>query len=193
MSITSSDPSVVQLPQPTVTIPAGQTGASVLYTTLPTAQDKQVVLTATYQGSSVSGTLTLYASPPLTLTTPTALAAKASGSVEVSLNMRAPAGGAVVALTCSDPSAIAMPATNSVTIPAGSFGTSFPITNTYAGKPKSVAISGTYQGAWASDTVVVPLTPCQEKKCPKGSGGMRPSAPAYTECHNRRLREAMSL
>jgi len=169
VSLTSSDTSVVQLPQPTVTIAAGSQSAFVPLTILPTAETKQVVLTATYQGSSVNATLPVYASPPLSLITPTNLAANQSGSVEVSLNTPAPAGGALVSLTCSDPSAIVLPTTNSVTVPAGSYSTSFSITNTYSGKPKSVKISGTYNGASASDAILVPSTPCQEKKCPRGS------------------------
>ena len=145
VSITSSDPSVVQLPQPTVTIPRGpDRGTRFIYDPADgTGQAGNV-------DSNLPGQLgkrnvdRCMRAPPLTITTPTALAAKASGSVEVSLNVCAPAGGAVVFAHLA---AIHRQSRCRLTLgddlPLGSFGTSFPITNTYAGKPKSVAISRT--------------------------------------------------
>lgn len=87
-------------------------------------------------------------------------------NVTVSINSPAPApGGAVVSLSSSSPSAITVP--TSVTIPAGQYSTTFSITNQYSGGSGMVTISGTYNGASASDTIIVftPPPACQVQQC----------------------------
>lgn len=170
VALASSDPNVAQVPS-TVTIPAGSQTAAVQLTVYPAAQNEQITLTATYQGSTTNATLAAYASPPLAIQVPGALDVGESGSVTISLNTRAPAAGAVVALTSSDPSAIAMPPSGTVTVPSGTFTTTFSITNIYSGKTMPVTISASYNGATASGSVQVP--PVKTKtpptgQCPKG-------------------------
>lgn len=170
VAIASSNPSVARSQPPTVTIPAGSPSAIVPLAIFPTPQAKQVTLTASYQGSSVSAILDVSPSPPLMIVLPTNLDLNESGTVQVSLNTPAPGGGATVVLSSSDPAAIALPPSNSVTIASGNYDTSFSITNHYSGLPKSVKISGAYNGAFASDSVLVPSsTRCKVKKCPRGS------------------------
>jgi outer membrane protein assembly factor BamB len=68
----------------------------------------------------------------------------------VSLSRPAPAGGATVTLTASDPSAVILPA--SVTLSAGltTLTPAFTLTDIYSGPSKSVAITASYNGASAT-------------------------------------------
>jgi hypothetical protein len=102
---------------------------------------------------------------------PDVLGVNKTSSVQVWLNTLAPAGGAEVALSSSDTAAIAVPASQSVTIPAGDFTATFPITNLYQGSPKRVTLSATYKEASTSRDIWVPLTApvCLPRKCPAGS------------------------
>jgi hypothetical protein len=128
-----------------------------------------VTITATYDGAALSTSIDVVAWPPLSLDLgpAAALAAGASATASVSLNRPAPAGGAVVALSSSMPSAIPVPP--SVTIQAGQTTTSFGITNSYSGLPKLVTIGATYNGQGASSSLFVPKEQvCQPHACPKG-------------------------
>jgi hypothetical protein len=168
VAINSSDPSVVRPQQPIVTVPAGSKSAAAPLEILPRAQAKQVTLTASYQGSWVSATMDLAASPPLAIDAPTNLLQDQSGAVTISLNGPAPVGGAAVVLSSDDPASIAMPPSNSATIAAGTYATSFSITDHYAGLPKYVKISAAY-GASASWSIRVPSSgSCPVRKCPNG-------------------------
>lgn len=166
--VTSSDPSVVQLAQSTVTIPAGKAGADVPLTINPTPQSKQVTLTATYQGISLNAVVNTAASPPLSIQGPSDLEFQQSGNVQVTLNTPAPNGGAMVTLTSSDPTGVAVPA--SVTIDAGNYSKSFPITDGHSGKAEVLTISGSYNGFLASDSALLDGTipKCPVKSCAKG-------------------------
>jgi hypothetical protein len=171
VSISSSDATVVRSQQPIVTVAAGKQGAEVPLIQSPSAVAKQVTLTATYQGSSASAVVSVPASPALAVRAPTHMGVNQAAAVEVVLNAPAPAGGANIALSSSDPAAIAVPASNSVTIPAGDYTAKFQITNLYGGARKWVKLSATYSGASASSSIWVPYTVpvCHVKKCPKGS------------------------
>jgi hypothetical protein len=169
VNVISSNPNVVQ-PQSPVTISAGSTSALVPLTIFPTAQATPIDLTATYQGSQVKTSFVIGASPALAVTTPLFLDVNQSGTATITLNTPAPAVGATITLTSSDPSAIPMPPGNSVPIDPGQFSRSFAITNHYGGATKSVKISAAYNGATASDFVLVPATStCVEEKCPRGT------------------------
>jgi hypothetical protein len=169
--IMSSDSNVVRSQQPVVRIPAGAQSISVPLVQFPSPVAKQVTLTATYQGSSASAVFNVPASPPLAIYAPAGLGANQADIVRVSINMPAPGGGAQVALSSSDPAAIAVPASNSVTILGGDFSATFPITNLYDGPRKSVTLSASYSGASASAFISVPFSEpvCRPRKCPKGS------------------------
>jgi hypothetical protein len=160
VQVGSSNPSVVQLP-PTVTIPAGSSNVAVPLTILPTPTEQQVTLSASYRGSTLSGTLVVMGSPPLAITAPDTLALNESGDVQITLNKPAPASGALVKMSSSNPGAIAVP--TQVTIASGKFSASLTITNKYSGNPERVEISASYNGLSASDGVLVPTpaNPCQ--------------------------------
>jgi hypothetical protein len=173
IALTSSDPSVV-VPPSTVTIPAGQAEAGFVLDFLPTTRSGQVTITATYDGTSKSVQFDFgpqYVTPPIAvdLGSMSSLGTNQSATVSIDIATPAPAGGAVIALSSSVPSAIAVPAT--VTIPAGSETVTFPITNVYKGAPESVTITATYQGTSATGSLYVPNAPvdtCQppKKGCP---------------------------
>jgi hypothetical protein len=152
-----------------VTVPAGFAGTSVPVQLLPTPTAETVTITASYEGVALSTSFDVAAWPPLSLELGDAdyLDAGASATASVSLNTAAPAGGAVVALVSSDPSAVPVPAT--VTIPAGQKTATFTITNYYSGVPEHVSISAAYSGLTASSGLWVPEEPtCRPRQCPKG-------------------------
>jgi hypothetical protein len=170
VQVTSSKPDVVRLAGPTVVIPAASTAVLVPLTILPTPTEQQATLTATYQGSSASGTVTVVASPPLSLDAPDMLDVNESATVTVQINTPAPAGGVRVQLTSSDASAIALPVGGGVTIPAGGYSQDFTITNAYRGKRKTVTLAASYQSAQASQAILVPASArCPPRQCPKGT------------------------
>jgi hypothetical protein len=169
VSIVSSDSNVVR--SQVVNIAPGAQSAAVELVQFPSPVAKQVTLTATYKGSSARIVVNVPASPPLAIFTPMGLAFNQAGSVEVAINTPAPAEGAQVALSSSDPAAIAVPASNSVTIQPGDFSTTFPVINLYDGMRKSVTLTATHAGASATGFVTVPFSEpvCRPRKCPKGS------------------------
>ena len=178
ITLTSSDPSVV-LPPATVTVPVGYQQAGFRIAYLATTRTGTAMITASYQGSSVS---TPFAFSPATVTGPTPLVAVTLGPYPslaagswitgaVTLPTPAPAGGVVVALSSSMPAAIAVPAT--VVVPAGSEQALFTFTNLYSGAPQDVTVTATYGGATATSSIWVPTAPataadpsCKQIKCP---------------------------
>jgi hypothetical protein len=105
-------------------------------------------------GSGQDQTMT---APALTLTLEAnELAAGQSFTVEVNVRNPAPDGGAVIVLSSSDVAALAMPET--ITIAAGDHTGRFAVANSYSGKPKSVIIVATYEGASAERRLYIPRT-----------------------------------
>jgi hypothetical protein len=157
IALTSSNPAVAPVPS-TVTlagfgwghfqIPLGQV-------TTPTP----VTITATLNGVSTTGRFTVL--PPALKdirATPVALSGGTPASVWVDLPGPAPAGGAVVSLSSDSPSVI-VPAT--MTVPAGVWSASVPVTTTGVAAPGVATITATYNGGsqQATITVTPPLSP----------------------------------
>ncbi len=168
VSLASSDPTVVTVPS-VVQIPAGSKGTSFNLTFLPTNRSGAVTITATYLGASVSTTVQFNPWPTVSLILgASVLGTGYSTTATVSLNLPAPAGGAVVTLSSSDPASVPMPA--SITIPAGAQSKSFTITNSYAGAAKQVTLTATYSGATDSEVISVPTQwVCPARHCPAGT------------------------
>ena len=165
VALTSSDPAAL-VPPATVTVPEGSTYGGFPLSFPPTPKTENVTLTASYEGSSVSTTIGVQGWPPVTLDLgTTVLYSGDTATAKVTLNKPAPAGGANVALSSSDPSAVTVPA--SVTVPAGSFTGSFPATNNYSGPNKNVTVTASYAGSSAADGMTVAT--CAPRKCPTGS------------------------
>ena len=74
----------------------------------------------------------------------------------VTLNGVAPAGGTVVALSSSDISTVAVPA--SVTVPSGALSASFPVSTNPVGTTTLVTVSGTYNGTQTATITLNPVT-----------------------------------
>jgi hypothetical protein len=115
-----------------------------------------VTITATsvaFPGKSASATIKVTNLFWLALSPTTIVAGGKSSANYVVLYEPAPAGGAVIALTTSDPAAASTPAT--VTIPAGATSAIFPITAGSVSATKSVVVTGTYLGVQKTATVTV--------------------------------------
>ncbi|MCX6595322.1 MAG: S8 family serine peptidase [Acidobacteria bacterium] len=146
VNLTSSDPAAT-VPA-SVTVPAGATFSP--YFTITTVQvyggNKPVTISGSYNGTVKTATLTLRPLAPLALTlSPTSIVGSASTTAnKVAIDSPAPAGGATVMLTSSDPSVI-VPA--SVVIPEG-VGTSadFTITTLEVMVTTPVTLTATYNG-----------------------------------------------
>ncbi len=135
VTLISADPSVVSVP-PSVSIPAGGTGASFAITTSPVTAAARVRIDSGYGAESYrSPSLWLTVAPPgsstpaalksLTLTSAT-VAGGATTTGTVTLTAPAPAGGATVRLSGSMEGQVVTPP--NVTVPAGSTTASFTIT-----------------------------------------------------------------
>jgi hypothetical protein len=85
----------------------------------------------------------------------------------VRLREPVPVTGAEITLSSSDDS-LTIPA--AITIDAGAHAARFNVSTSYAGKPKSVFISATYEDAWAQGRLFIPSAPasiCNIHVCPE--------------------------
>ena len=154
VSLASSDPAAV-VPA-TVTVPAGATSSPVFtITTREVAANTVVTISATYDGVTKSGSLTLRPAALLSVNpSPATVAAGVSATTNrVSLDGPAPAAGAVVSLSSSDPAAV-VPAT--VTVPGGVAASPyFTIITKEVAAPTLVTITATYNGVTKTGTMTV--------------------------------------
>ena len=152
VTLSSNNP-VVTIPA-TVTVPAGQTSASVTANTSVVSTVQAVVITATYSG--VFKTTTLTVSPQLTLTSlqcvPSSVVGGQPTTCTVTLSAAAPSGGAVVALSTNNYK-VSPPAT--VTVPAGQVSVPFTATTWDVSTVQSATLTATYAGAFKTTTVTV--------------------------------------
>jgi hypothetical protein len=161
INVTSNDPKTVFAQ--TLTIPEGQsTQLGFVPATNPGATAEQLTLYFSSGGTSVSAPFNVAAAPPpppLVLTTGAdsegGLPYNGSTTATVTLGTPAPAGDAVVALTSSDPSAIAVPL--SITVPAGQTQASFTIKNQRPSVPEFVTLTATHGSDIATDSLEAPL------------------------------------
>ncbi len=145
----------------TLTIPEGQLSASfnVTNTTVPAgAASATLQVTATYGTSTTSGTLTINLVAQVTAVSfnPASVLGGTAGTGTVTLNLPAPAGGAVVTLAGSDASMGTVPA--SVTVAAGQTTQTFQVA-TVARQPNSapvnLSVTATYSGSTAKGTLSI--------------------------------------
>ena len=111
----------------------------------------------TVNGANIRG-LTFQANPPIvpngyTLTPWTLIGAGVVTTGTVTLNSPAPAGGAVVTLSASDPKPAKLPST--VTVPAGQSSVSFQIQGNGVSTTTTVTLNATYNGGTASTSLTV--------------------------------------
>ena len=158
LTLSSSNTAVATVP-PTVTVPAGATGANFAVLTSVVTASTSLTISGTYNGVTRSALLTV--TPPPTLSSislnPTSVTAGGISAGTVTLNIAAPVGGALVALSSSDPAIATVPA--EVTVAAGVSSVTFTV-STVACTSGSVTVSGTYGGVTQSTnlTVIGPAT-----------------------------------
>ena len=151
VSLSSSDPSIASVPA-SITIGQGSIDSSVFnINTSPVSADTTVTISATFDGSTKTATLTVQ---PIMLVNLFAFNEQGGASDSFFVGLNAPATSpAVVSMSSSNPSVLSVPAT--VTLPQGISGTGFPITTSPVTAPTSVTITASYNGVTLSQTITV--------------------------------------
>jgi hypothetical protein len=143
ISLTSSSPSVLQVPG-SVPVPTGTTSVSVTGTTIAVNSQTNVTVTATYNGGSAQGSLTVV---PLSLIgfslNPQGVTGGSSVTGTVWLSDIAPSGGLNVSLV-SGSNLVQVPPT--ANIPAGSSSTTFTVTTSAVSSVNNVTVTAGYNG-----------------------------------------------
>jgi photosystem II stability/assembly factor-like uncharacterized protein len=143
----SSDSEVATVPAK-VTVPAGVTSASFTISTNPIT--RAVTVSATLDGLTASATLMVYKTTLYFLQlSPTSVPSGTSSTGTVGLSAAAPVGGAIIALSSSNPAVATVPAT--VTVPAGATRATFTVSTGSVTAPTAVEISA--DNYWAVLTV----------------------------------------
>jgi hypothetical protein len=169
---------VVSVPQ-TVTVRG--VAAQVPLTFLPVPKDEPVTLTATYLGRTIPLNVTAPAWPAISISiAPGNTGAQAM--VTVKLGVRAPAGGAAVTLSSSDPATIA---NASNPIAPGGYMATFPLVAHVSGQivrghmvipPKHVTLTATYTYTGAS-TAISTVVPFRQPRCAIDDSACQGGAP----------------
>lgn len=153
VTVRSSNTTALQVPS-SVLIPSGSTLANLAYTTGAVTTATTVTLTATLGTSTASASVTV---TPLSLGTVLAIPGEVEGgtndTVRPQLTGPAPAGGAQVSLTSSNPALAPLPA--SVTIPAGSSSTPITVSTGVVTAKTTVTFTATWNGSTATGQVVI--------------------------------------
>jgi hypothetical protein len=165
VTLSSSNTTAASVPS-SVTVAAGATSATFTVSTSAVAASTSVTISAAYGGATRSASLTVTpVAPPapalssLTLNPASVVGGMQSSTGTVTLSGPAPAGGAQVALSSSNPGAASVP--SSVIVPAGATSTTFTVSTSAVIASSTVTISATYGGATrsASLTVTPPAAP----------------------------------
>lgn len=163
ITLSSSNPTVASVP-PSVTVAAGSTTATFMVTTGAVAAATTVTISATYAGATKSASLTVAPAPPptatlssLTLNPTSVVGGVQSSTGTIRLTGPAPAGGAQVALSSSNPTVASVP--SSVTVVAGATGASFTINTSVVTTSTSVTISANYNAVTKSASLTVTPPP----------------------------------
>jgi hypothetical protein len=157
VSLSSSNPAVASVPA-TVTAPPFSFTGSFTIGTSPVAANTTVTISATYNGTTRTGTLTVTpaGAPQGSLTNlvvDSPVTGGSSGQGAVVLSTAAAAGGAVVSLSSSNPGVASVPST--VTVLGGNQGASFTVTTTSVTASTTVTVTGSYNGTTRSATMTV--------------------------------------
>lgn len=142
--LTSSNTAVAQVPS-SVKILQGQTSVNFNITTTPTANDATSDIRATLGAGMVQQTLTVTAPMITTFTAaPTTIVGGNTSQGTITLNGRAPSGGAVINLASSDSNIASVPATT--TVLAGATSVNFTITGKQVPLDSGATITASYHG-----------------------------------------------
>jgi hypothetical protein len=144
--VTLSDNSTSATTPASVTVATGATSATFTLTTTAVAASTPVTITATYNGSTQTATLTIN---PLAVSGVTLIPNSVGGGSSVvgtiTLNGPAPAGGALVVLSNSNPTVAAVP--TNVTVAAGATTATFSILTNSVGVVTTATVTATYNGS----------------------------------------------
>jgi uncharacterized protein (TIGR03790 family) len=152
VSLTSSDPSVVPVPS-SVTIPEGSYQFVFTLPTDPTSANTSVTIKASFDGTTVSGSITATQVIASLTVSPKSIVGGNTAHGTVTQTGPAYAGGIVVSLTSSDPSIAVVP--NSVTVPAGATNVIFDITTSPVSSSTPVVITASSGASMKSFTITV--------------------------------------
>ncbi len=161
ISLSSSNPAVASVPA-TVTVPTGGFTGTFTVSTSPVASNTDVVITATFNGSSRSAMLTVTGGQPPPSTSlqnlalsPSSVTGGNGGQAALVLSGPAPAGGATVTLSSSNPAVAAVPAT--ATVPGGATSAVATISTASVSSSTPVTITASYGGV--TRTAILTVTP----------------------------------
>ena len=157
VTLVSADTTLATVPA-TVTVPQGYTSVYFSVSTSAVQSVTTVPITATFNGNSVTATLTLNPVPVEALSAISA-SSPIGGQVltlSVYLTYLAPAGGATVTLSSNNSSVLQLPA--SVTIAQGNMSASFSVPTSVVTAPTTVQITAGYRGGSAvTPTTINPV------------------------------------
>jgi C1A family cysteine protease len=141
----------------TYTVPAGQTSASFTSQAGTVTSPANVLVTASYNGSSLQAPVTVdpAAQPAMSglAASPTTVLGGGVVNFAITLNGPAPAGGATVSLTSNNTSALPVP--SSFNVPVGQTVSSFWVQAGTVTSSTSVAVTATYNGTIGQAMVTV--------------------------------------
>jgi hypothetical protein len=154
-SLSSSRPDLVQVPG-SVTVPEFAAAGGFIISTVAVSTQTVVTISVSGGGVTLRADLTLNpmstTPPPTTLSTlslsPSTLNAGTGSTGVVTSNQTAPSGGLVVTLSSSDTTVASVP--QSVTIPAGGFSASFPVSTSASAATRTATITGSGGGVTQS-------------------------------------------
>jgi hypothetical protein len=157
VSLASSNAAAATVPA-SITVQAGATSASFTVTTTASAQTASATISASYHDSTQSAVLTVSAISAITQVLLTPYNVEGGGSAQVSavfvLGVRAPASGATIVVSSSNPIVVAVPPT--LSLAGNADGGGLVINPAAVTVPTLVTISGTYPaGFTASATLLV--------------------------------------
>jgi len=151
VTLVSSSPKVT-VPA-TITVAAGATSATFTASTATVPSNISATVRATFNGTTVTGTLTVQAPKPSAVAyNPVVLTGGKSGVGTVTLNGRAPAGGFEV-LLAADNGIFTIPA--SVTVAEGALSATFPVSALVVDTDTVVTTTATANGTTVTKTITV--------------------------------------
>ena len=158
ISLDGGNSGLVTLPA-SLTLPQGYTSLNFVVSTRPVTAMTLIPITATFNGKTVTGNLTLSPAPVVSIAALSGQTVIGGQSVPVTVslnNFPRAAAGAVVTLTSSDTRTLQVPA--SLTVPMGAFSATVMATTVVVNGTKSVTLTATYNGSSLTTTIsVLPL------------------------------------
>lgn len=155
ISLQSGNPALATVPA-SLTLPQGYSVLSFSVSTSSVAQTTVVPITASFNGTTVTGNLTLSPAPVVALSGlsgPEVVGGQVMPITVTLNNFPRAAEGAVINLTSSDPATLQVPAT--ITVPYGAFSATVNATTTVVPGRKGVTLKASYNGSNLTSTVFV--------------------------------------